>query len=111
MFQAKAELTKFGLIEASDGFPLPDVTPYLPAGEDNNISQHLWKVASDQVRQFFLSQLSSLWLRQELKESQSLSSSPSVLLQVALPALLELSHIKALSQTLSDPTQIFLRTM
>ena len=49
MFQAKAELTKFGLIEASDGFPLPDVTPYLPEVADNNISQHLWKVASDQV--------------------------------------------------------------
>ena len=53
MFQAKAELTKFGLIEASDGFRLPDVTPYLPEVADNNISQHLWKVASDQVRQFF----------------------------------------------------------
>ena len=51
-FKAKAELTKFGLTEASQGFSLPDVTPYLPEVTDNNISQHLWKVASEQVRPY-----------------------------------------------------------
>ena len=52
MFQAKTELTKFGLIESSEGFRLPDVTPYLPDVVDSNISQHLWKVASDQARPY-----------------------------------------------------------
>ena len=44
---------KFGLIEGSSGFSqtshLPDVTPFLPCINDNNISRHLWDTASDQV--------------------------------------------------------------
>ena len=54
--QAKSELTKFGLIEGSSGFTqtssLPDVTPYLPQIENNNISDHLWRVAANQVRPY-----------------------------------------------------------
>ena len=40
------------MIESSEGFRLPDVTPYLPEVADSNISHHLWKVASAQVRPY-----------------------------------------------------------
>ena len=47
--EAQSDLTKFGLTERSAETRLPDVTPYLPHITDNNISQHLWKVAGDQA--------------------------------------------------------------
>ena len=50
---ARSELMKFGLIDNSSGcsqiLKLPDVTPYLPNISNQNISDHLWRVASEQV--------------------------------------------------------------
>jgi DNA polymerase gamma 1 len=49
---ATSELKKFGLDSSGSSFPLPDITPHLPPILNNNVSDHFWQVASEQVQPY-----------------------------------------------------------